>query len=82
MILVNPITKEKVQLVTNKNEHGDIIVWVDGSADNRTDANPKSGCSAWFGDNWYTTQLSPFPEVPEMADITRNTNKYLSSTQI
>ena len=65
----------------NVNEHGDIVAWVDGSADNRTDPNPKSGCSCWFGDNWFISLESPFIRLPEMADITKITNKYLSSTQ-
>ena len=66
----------------NRNENDDIIVWVDGSADKRTDPDPKSGCSCWFGYNWYMSLSSPFPKVPEMADITKYTNKYLASTQI
>ena len=81
-----------MQLVTNRNELGDVIIWVDGSADNpKEDANPMSGCSAWFADNWYVSHQSPFTKVPEMADITSRMNKnvnethlkhYLSSTQI
>jgi len=79
----HPVTGVEIQLVTYKNERNDIIAWVDGSADKRTDIDPKSGCSVWFGDNWFTSQSSPFTEIPEMADITCGyTNKHLSSTQI
>ena len=78
----HPDSGEKIQLDMNINEQNGLIAWVDGSADNRTDANPKSGCSVWFGDNWFLSMESPFKRVPDMADITKYTNKYLSSTQI
>ena len=51
-----------------KNEFHDVIAWVDGSADNDDD-NPKSGCSVWLGENWYTSQRSPFTGIPEIAEI-------------
>ena len=64
-----------------KNEFNDVIVWTDGSTDPRTCADPKCGISCWFGDNWYTSQSSPFTQIPEMAGIKRFTNKHLSSTE-
>ena len=74
----------------NKNEFNDVIMWVDGSADNKNRLNPKSGCSCWFGDNWYCSQRIPFTDFPEMAGIltdmtcTQNeiNNQCLSSTQM
>ena len=66
-----------------KNEFNDVIVWTDGSADPRTKHNPdpKSGISCWFGDNWYTSQSSPFTDIPEMADIQKYTNSNLTSNE-
>ena len=81
-LLGHPDSGKKIQLDMNINEQNGLISWVDGSADNRTAPNPKSGCSVWFGANWYLSMDSPFCDVPDMADITKYTNKYLSSTQI
>ena len=64
-----------------KNEFNDVIVWTDGSADPRTNSDPKSGISCWFGDNWYTSQSSPFTQIEEMADIQKYTNSHLSSNE-
>ena len=64
-----------------KNEFNDVIAWTDGSADPRANPDPKSGISCWFGDNWYTSQSSPFTDIPEMADINKYTNSNLSSNE-
>ena len=53
----------------NMNKFNDVIAWVDGSADTKKDLNPKSGCSCWLGDNWYTSQRTPFTGIPDMADM-------------
>ena len=64
-----------------KNEFNDVIAWTDGSADPRTYSDPKSGISCWFGDNWYTSQSSPFTQIEEMANIQKYTNSHLSSNE-
>ena len=64
-----------------RNERNYVIAWTDGSADPRTNADPRSGISCWFGDNWYTSQSSPFTDIPEMADINKYTNSNLSSNE-
>ena len=64
-----------------KNEFNDVIAWTDGSADPRANPDPKSGISCWFGDNWYTSQSSPFTQIEEMADIQKYTDSHLSSNE-
>ena len=64
-----------------KNEFNDVIAWTDGSADPRANPDPKCGISCWFGDNWYTSQSSPFTQIEEMADIQKYTDSHLSSNE-
>ena len=64
-----------------KNEFNDVIAWTDGSADPKNHPDPKSGISCWFGDNWYTSQSSPFIQIEEMADIRKYTDSNLSSNE-
>ena len=65
-----------------KNEFDDVIAWVDGSADN-DNGNPKSGCSCWLADNWYTSHRCPFGGIPDMAAMVVKMNNITSrlSTQ-
>ena len=74
-LLVNPLTGQKTQFAMNKNEHNDIIIWVDGSSDDLG----RSGCSCWLGDNWYISLTAPF-NVNNMFDITSNIDGGLTST--